>query len=88
LEQTTEKPSNEKEIDWQDAYYQSFPKIFHFFCYKVGDPILAEELTAITFEKGWRSRGNFRKGANVHGWLVGIARHVASDHFRKKSRVI
>lgn len=74
-----------EEIDWQDVYDQSLPKIFHFFCYKVGEAVVAEELTVLTFEKAWMSRRNFHKAnGQVHAWIFGIARNVASDYFRKK----
>lgn len=76
-------------IDWQRVYDYSLPKIFHYFCYKVGDPILAEDLTAITFEKAWLSRRNFHSDlGQVQAWLMGIARNVAFDQFRKKDREI
>lgn len=29
--------------------------------YRVGDNLLAEDLTSETFEKAWRNRGNFRR---------------------------
>jgi RNA polymerase sigma-70 factor (ECF subfamily) len=78
-----------EEIDWQEVYNHSLPRIFHFFCYKVGNSTLAEDLTAITFEKAWLSRKNFRKDmGQVHAWLMGIARNTAADHFRKKMREI
>ena len=83
-----ETNSKVEEINWRDVYNQSLPKIFHYFCYKVGDSIIAEDLSAITFEKAWKSRRNFRKDGQVQAWLLGIARNVASDHFRKKSKEI
>ncbi len=76
----------EEGIDWQDVYKETLPRMFHYFCYKVGDPIVAEDLTAITFEKAWKSRGNFRKDfGQFQTWLVGIARNVASDHFQNRT---
>ncbi len=85
----TEAYPKTEEIDWQDVYQQSLPRIFHFFCYKVGDETIAEELTSLTFEKAWVSRAHYRKGrGEVHAWLVGIARNVMADHFRKRSREI
>jgi RNA polymerase sigma-70 factor (ECF subfamily) len=76
-------------IDWQDVYNVSLPSIFHYFCYKVGDPIVAEDLTAITFEKAWKHRGSYHEDiGQVQSWLFGIARNVAFDHFRKNSREI
>lgn len=46
---------------------------------------MAEDLTAITFEKAWKTRQNFnpQKG-QAHAWIVGIARNVNADHFRRK----
>ena len=77
------------DIDWEEVYDAFIPRIFHFFCYKVGDPLTAEELTSATFEKAWASRRNFRKDrGQIQGWLLGIARHVAGDHFRKPSREV
>lgn len=77
----------QEHIDWEATYNVLLPRVFQFFCYKVGDQQLAEELTAATFEKAWASRASFRKDkGQVHGWLFGIARHVAADHFRKPSR--
>lgn len=76
-----------EEIDWQAVYAHSLPRVYHFFCYKVGDACLAEDLTAATFEKAWRSRANFRaESGQAHAWLMGIARNVACDHFRRKLR--
>lgn len=78
-----------KNLDWDEIYEETLPRIFHFFCYKVGDPEIAEELTAITFEKAWYSRNNYRKDlSDVFGWLLGIARHVAGDFFRKPIREV
>ena len=80
---------NTNEIDWQAVYNHSLPRVYHFFCYKVANSALAEDLTAITFEKAWISRKNFREDmGNVHAWLMGIARNTAFDHFRKKVKEI
>lgn len=78
-----------QDIDWEEVYDIFLPKIFHFFCYKVGDPQVAEELSAITFEKAWTSRRSFRKErGQVQDWLFGIARHVAGDHLRRPFREV
>jgi len=78
-----------EDIDWQAVYDYSLPKVFHYFCFKVGDPTLAEDLTAITFEKAWRGQRNFHSDiGQIQNWLMGIARNVASDHFRKKVREV
>ncbi|MBI5963153.1 MAG: sigma-70 family RNA polymerase sigma factor [Chloroflexi bacterium] len=71
-------------INWKEVYDHLLPRVFHYFCYKTGDKIVAEELTAITFEKAWTSRENFKKDVSAFQfWLFGIAQKVAVDHFRK-----
>jgi len=76
-----------KDIDWEAVYTSFLPRIFHFFCYKVGDEQIAEDLTSITFEKAWISRQKFRKEmGEVAAWLMGIARHVAVDYYRQPKR--
>lgn len=70
-------------LNWKRVYERSAARIFHYFCYKVGDTSLAEDLTAITFEKAWMNRANFDKThGEVGAWIFGIARNVAADHFR------
>jgi RNA polymerase sigma-70 factor (ECF subfamily) len=58
--------------------------LYRYFCYRVGDPDLAEDLTAETLERAWRSRTTYRpdRGPFVN-WVFGIARKVKADHFRK-----
>ena len=71
-------------INWKEIYDHLLPRVFHFFCYKIGDKLIAEELTAITFEKAWISRENYKKDVSAFQfWLFGIAQKVAVDHFRK-----
>ena len=76
-----------EESTWRGIYDQYLPLVFHYMCYKVGNIQLAEDLTAITFEKAWKSKHRFRKSkGTVQSWLFGIARHVVADHFRKPFR--
>ena len=81
--------SREMTIDWSKVYQENLPKVFHYFCYKVGSIPLAEDLTATVFEKAWKNRDKFdpRRG-NPAFWLLGIARHTGYDHFRKPKREI
>ncbi|MFH2038232.1 MAG: sigma-70 family RNA polymerase sigma factor [Chloroflexota bacterium] len=77
-----EKDSMEA-IDWEAVYHQELPRIYNFFRYRVGDGHQAEDLTATTFEKAWRSRWRYKKNlAAFSTWLFTIARNVATDHFR------
>ena len=76
-----------EEIDWEAAYQEYLPRIYNFFCYHVSDESLAEDLTAVTFEKAWRGRSRYRRDLSAFStWLFTIARNVATDHFRRKER--
>jgi RNA polymerase sigma-70 factor (ECF subfamily) len=69
--------------DWDALYTAWLPRVYNFFRYRVGDDPLAEDLTATTFIKAWRSRADYdpARGA-ISTWLFAIARRVAADHFR------
>jgi RNA polymerase sigma-70 factor, ECF subfamily len=72
------------EVDWEGLYAEELPRIYNFFRYRVGDSVVAEDLTSITFEKAWRSRKRYRRDrAAFTTWLFTIARNVATDHFRR-----
>src|SRR5574341_930307 len=76
-----------EEIDWEAAYREYLPRVYNFFRYRVGDGPLAEDLTAVTFEKAWRGRASFRGALSAFStWLFTIARNVAVDHFRRRGR--
>jgi RNA polymerase sigma factor, sigma-70 family len=69
--------------DFESIYQAEVPRIYHFFCYRVGEGPLAEDLTSATFEKAWRGRRRFRQEAAFSTWLFTIARRVAQDYYRK-----
>jgi len=82
--QRTTPVTAELEIDWESAYRELLPKIYHYFCLRIGDRLEAEDLTAATFERAWRNRNRFRNDIGAFSnWLFGIARHVAVSHFRE-----
>jgi RNA polymerase sigma-70 factor (ECF subfamily) len=71
-------------IDWDAVYAEQLLRVLNFFRYQTGDEALAEDLTAITFEKAWRNRERYRRDvAGFSTWLFSIARNVVVDHFRK-----
>ncbi len=73
-----------READWDTLYAEELPRVYNFFRYRVGDGAVAEDLTAITFEKAWRARARYRRDvAAFSTWLFTIARNVAADHFRR-----
>lgn len=76
-------------INWKEIYDHLFPRVYHFFCYRVGDRWAAEELTALCFEKAWTHRANYRRDLNAfEAWLFGIAQKVAVDYFRRLKREV
>lgn len=76
-------------VDWEAIYRKEMPRIYNFFRYRFGDRDLAEELTAATFEKAWRSRNRYRRNlAKFSTWLYAIARNVATDHLRRNRRTL
>lgn len=80
----TEAASTQEAVDWEGAYRDLLPKVFRFFCYRVGEEHTAEDLTAATFERAWRGRLRYRRDLGAFSsWLFGIARKVAADHFRR-----
>ena len=73
-----------READWEALYAAQLPCVYNFFRFRVGDGPVAEDLTAITFEKAWRARHRYRRDlAAFSTWLLAIARNVAADHFRR-----
>lgn len=72
-------------IDWDAFYSEQASRIYNYFRYRTGDNQTAQDLTAITFEKAWRARAQYRSDrAPVQVWLFGIARNTAIDHFRRR----
>jgi len=85
MKEITAKLAAAESINWKDVYDQLLPRVFHFFFYKTGDKLVAEELTSITFEKAWTSRENYTKDLGAfQSWVFGIAQKVAADHFRRR----
>jgi RNA polymerase sigma-70 factor, ECF subfamily len=74
-------------IDWEAVYQAELPRVYNFFRYRYGDNALAEDLTAATFERAWRSRTRYQPElAGVSTWLLSIARREAADYFRQAGR--
>ena len=68
-------------------YNRYFKEIFHFVKYRLGDEALAEDISSEVFFsllKAIKNGGG--PGKNLHGWLIGTARHMVVDHIRRKYR--
>ena len=58
------------EIDWAAIYEELLPRVYHYFCLRMGDRLEAEDLTAATFERAWRDRERYRTDLGTFtNWL-------------------
>ncbi len=74
-----------READWDVLYADQLPRVYNYFRYRVGSGPVAEDLTALTFEKAWVARRRYRRNlAAFSTWLMTIARNVATDHYRRR----
>jgi RNA polymerase sigma-70 factor, ECF subfamily len=74
-------------VDWEIVYAELEPRVYNFFRYRVGDDLLAQDLTAVTFEKAWHGRMRYQRNiATFSTWLFTIARNAAANHFRRPRR--
>lgn len=70
-----------------DLYEQHVRGVYHYVYYRVGARHLAEDITSETFCRALRSLGNYRgTDATLGAWLVTIARHLVTDHFKCGAR--
>jgi RNA polymerase sigma factor (sigma-70 family) len=74
--------------DFAEAYDQHVWDVYGFLAYRIGSRADAEDLTQLTFERALRAWKQYdaRKGS-LRTWLIAIARHALTDHYRKHGRV-
>ena len=67
------------------AYYDEyFARIYNYIRYRCGDTGLAEDLTALVFEKALAKFRSFRhERGRFSAWLFTIARNEVNAHFRR-----
>jgi RNA polymerase sigma-70 factor, ECF subfamily len=69
------------------VYNQYFPEVFRYIRYRLGDDMLAEDISSEVFFcllKAVKSRRG--PTLNLRGWLIGTARHMIIDHIRREHR--
>ena len=72
-------------IDWNQVYDDLLPRVYNFFRYRFQENQLAEDLTAVTLIRAWESRERYQADlARFSTWVMGIARHVAADEWRRQ----
>jgi RNA polymerase sigma-70 factor (ECF subfamily) len=68
-------------------YDEHLSTVYRYVFYKVGDPALAEDLTAEVFSKAWEAIDKFQwRNLPFQHWLLRIARNVVVDHWRLRRR--
>ena len=75
-----------RDEDFERLYDEHAQALYGFLAYRTGNPALAEDLLADTFEKALRSRGRFdaRRGGEKT-WLYSIALNTLRDHLRRRA---
>ena len=82
-----------KEIEKGDAqafeqlYEATNKRVFQYLCRFTNDRHLAEDLTMDTYAEVWKSAGRFRGHSKVTTWMIGIARNMAMNEFRKNGTI-
>src|SRR4051812_33415088 len=72
------------EEDFETVYADHAQRVYAFLAYRTGDPLLAEDLLADTFERAFRARATYdrRRGP---AWLYTIGLNVLRDNARRRS---
>lgn len=69
-----------------DLYDQALPHVYGYLLARVGDPPLAEDLTAETFLAAVAAARKPGAAPASTPWLIGVARHKLADHWRRTAR--
>lgn len=68
-----------------DDIYQAYAKtIYAYLLLRVSDHHIAEELTQETFFQAVKSIQSFRNECSIETWLVGIAKNVLKQYYKKQ----
>ena len=75
-----------RDEDFERLYTEQAAPLLAFLTYRTGDPVLADDLLADTFERVLRRRGLFdRRRGSEKTWLYSIAINVLRDHARRRA---
>lgn len=70
-----------------ELYNEYLDAIFNYCLIRLGDPDLAEDVAAETFEQVWRDRNRYdSQRASITTWLFSIARNRVVNKQRKQGR--
>lgn len=75
-------------VDWEAVYESELGRIYNYFLYKLCNREVAQDLTAVTFERAWKARSKYNtRLASPGTWLLGIARNIFREHLRRNKVV-
>ena len=77
--------SREDERAFKQLYDYTHQKTFQYLFRLTGNRELAEDLLIETYTEIWKSAGKFQGRSKVHTWIIGIARNLAMNEFRKNN---
>jgi RNA polymerase sigma factor (sigma-70 family) len=73
-----------RDEDFERLYAEHAQALYGFLAYRTGNPALAEDLLADTFEKALRARGRFDpERGSTKTWLYSIALNALRDQIRR-----
>jgi RNA polymerase sigma-70 factor, ECF subfamily len=72
---------------FEQLYETTNERVFQYLCRFTNDRHLAEDLAIDTYAEVWKSAGRFRGESKVTTWLIGIARNMAMNEFRKNNKM-
>jgi RNA polymerase sigma factor, sigma-70 family len=83
IEKTT--TASVEDINWDSVVSNELPRLYNYFRYRLGDEIIAEDLTSVVLEKAWLKRHRYRKDrAAFSVWLFAIAKNEVVAYLRKR----
>jgi RNA polymerase sigma factor (sigma-70 family) len=75
------------QIDFASLFRQHYPKIYRYVLYRVGDDIVAEDLTSEIFERAYRSLDSYDAERSSMGtWLTHIAHNWVNNYLIREDR--
>jgi RNA polymerase sigma-70 factor (ECF subfamily) len=82
-----ERASRRDTEAFAQLYEQHLDTIYRYVLFKVGDSLLAEELTEDVWAKAWEGIEKFQwRNLPFQHWLLRIARNIVVDHWRSKRK--
>jgi RNA polymerase sigma-70 factor (ECF subfamily) len=69
-------------------YSEYLPRVLNYVRLRVNDEALAQDLTAMTFERALTRLGTLRDRGAFGSWLFRIAHNVVAGHYRRRRREV